>query len=334
MEIGNPLAIYFMLAVAVCALLFVLEAMRGRKALTYFASGPILAKVMEGYSRRRRAIKRTIVVAALLLLVLAWGMPRIGRGMRVIKREGADIVIAMDVSVSMYAEDVRPNRIEVAKGAIRSLISRLREDRFALVGFAGASFIHCPLTLDSGALAMFVDFLNPGVVSEQGTDIGEAVRTSLEALRSSSGRGKAILLITDGEDHDSNLADVLKQAQADGVHIYTLGVGTPGGEPIPIRDRQGNVTAYKRDQGDNVVVSKLDTDLLKEIAQATGGESYVLGLGDREVSKLAKAIEGIEKGILEQRSYEDYSEFFQFPLLLCFVLLLAEGFIGDRKRDE
>jgi Ca-activated chloride channel family protein len=331
-EIGNPMALYFVLAAVVGALLFVYEIFSTKRALAMFADSGVFSKVVKGYSRRRRIVKRVLVVIALVLLILAWAMPRVGRGTRIVKREGADIVVALDVSVSMYAEDVSPNRMEVAKRAVRTLVSRLSEDRFALVAFAGEGFIHCPLTIDSGALTMFVDFLNPGVVPEQGTNIGSAITESLAALKSSSGRGKAIVLITDGEDHGRELEDALKMAQEDGVRIYALGVGTPAGEPIPVRDRSGAVTSYKRDESDEVVVSRLDTAALKRIARATGGESYALGLGDKEIAKLARSIEGIEKGVLEQRTYEDYAEMFQIPLLLCFVLLAMEGFIGDKVK--
>jgi Ca-activated chloride channel family protein len=332
MEMGNALALYFILAAAAGALLFGYEIVATKQAMAMFADSGIFSKVVRGYSRRRRIVKRVLMVIALVLLILGWAMPRLGRGTRIVKREGADVVIALDVSVSMYAEDVSPNRMEVAKRAVRTLISRLGEDRFALVGFAGEGFIHCPLTIDSGALAMFVEFLTPGVVPDQGTNIGSAITESLAALKSSSGRGKAIVLITDGEDHGRELEDAIKMAQSDGVRIYTLGVGTPAGEPIPVRDRGGTVTSYKRDEGDDVVVSKLDTALLRRIARTTGGDSYILGLGDKEIAKLARSIEEIEKGVLEQRTYEDYAELFQIPLLLCFVLLAAEAFIGDKVK--
>jgi Ca-activated chloride channel family protein len=332
-EIGNPTAIYFIALVAGAVILFIYEMAWAKRAMMRFVSAKIVTKVLRGYSRRRRILRRGFVIVALLLLILAWAMPRVGRGMRIVKREGADIVVALDVSVSMYAEDVRPNRMEVAKRAVRNLISRLEDDRFALVGFAGAGFIHCPLTLDSGALTMFVDFLNPGVVSDQGTNIGAAISESLRALESSSGRGKAIVIVTDGEDHGKDLDEAIRMAQADNVRVFTLGVGTPAGEPIPLRDRVGNVTAYKRDQADNVVVSKLDPDALRHIARATGGESYTLGLGDREISRLARSIKGMEKGILEERTFESYVELFQIPLVMCLALLLAEAFVGERKKN-
>lgn len=334
MEIGNPTALYFLALVGLGALLFAFEMAWARRTLARFARGDVAAKVLKGFSRRRRVVRHVLVISALLLLVLAWAMPRVGRGMRVIKREGTDVVIALDVSVSMLAEDVSPSRMEVAKRAVDGLISRLPEDRFALVGFAGEAFVHCPLTTDAGALAMFVDFLNPGVTPEQGTNIGAAIGAGLEALGGSSGRGKAIIIVTDGEDHVGNLEGPLREAEAANVRIFTLGVGTPAGEPIPIRDRAGNVTSYKRDESDNVVVSRLDTDVLEEIARTTGGESYVLGLGDRAMSKIARAIEGMEKGVLEERTFESYLELFQVPLALCFALLLVEAVVGERKHEK
>jgi len=333
LELGNPTALYFLGLVALGALLFALEMLSSQRAVERFAATSVLDKILKGFSRRRKILKRSLMVLALLFLIIAWAMPRAGRGTRVVKREGADIVVALDVSTSMLAEDVSPNRMEVAKQAVINLILRLPNDRFALVGFAGASFIHCPLTLDKDALAMFVDSMSPGAVSQQGTDVGAAVTECLKALESSSGRGKAIVLITDGEDHGSGIDAAVDRAEADGVRIYTAGIGTAGGEPIPIRDAQGNVRAYKRDERDEVIVTRLDEGMLDRLAGRTGGESFRLGVGEREIAKLAKAIESLESGVFEERTFEDYVELFPVPLLLCFLLLVAEAFVGDRMRN-
>jgi Ca-activated chloride channel family protein len=322
LELGNPAALYFLGLVALGAVLYALELLSSKRAVRQFAAPSVVGKILKGFSRRRKILKRVLVVLALLSRVIAWAMPRVGQGTRVVKREGADVVVALDVSTSMLAEDVSPNRMEVAKQAVINLILRLPNDRFALVGFAGASFIHCPLTLDKDALAMFVDFMNPGVVSQQGTNIGAAVTESLKALESSSGRGKAIVLITDGEDHGRGTEAALDRAEADGVRIYAVG----------IRDAKGNIRAYKRDERDEVIVTRLNEGTLDRLAGATGGESFRLGGGEREVAKLAKAIESLEKGVFEERTFEDYVELFPVPLLLCFLLLVAEAFVGDKVR--
>jgi Ca-activated chloride channel family protein len=332
LELGNPTAIYFLGLAALGAVLFALEVLSSGRGLRRFAASRLMGMIVKGYSRRRKILKRCIIVLALVFLVIAWAMPRLGRGTRIVKREGADVVIALDLSTSMLAEDVSPNRMEVAKQAVINLILRLPDDRFALVGFAGDSFINCPLTLDKDALAMFVDFMNPGVVSQQGTNIGAAITESLKALESSTGRGKAIVLITDGEDHGGGADAAMHRAEAEGVRIYAVGIGTAVGEPIPLRDATGNIRAYKRDDRDEVIVTRLDEGMLDRLASATGGESFRLGAGDREIAKLAKAIEGLEKGVFEERTFEDYVELFPVPLLLCFLLLVVESFVGDRVR--
>jgi Ca-activated chloride channel family protein len=140
------------------------------------------------------------------------------------------------------------------------------------------------------------------------------------------------VIITDGEDHGSKLDAALERAASEDVRIYALGIGTPGGEPIPIRDTRGNVSAYKRDESDGVIVSKLDESVLDRLGEATGGESFRIGSGEREISRLARAIQSLEKGVFEQRSFEDYIEVFPLPLALCFLLLVAEAFVGDRIR--
>ncbi|HVP57455.1 MAG TPA: VWA domain-containing protein [bacterium] len=333
MEFGNHLAIYLIWIAAAGALLFVWELRWTSRALARFVSAGVLPKVARGYSRRRKILKRALVVAALATLILAWGMPRVGKGMRVVKREGADVVIALDLSASMLTPDVKPSRIELARRAIETLSARLGGDRLALVGFADDAFIYCPLTLDESALAMFVDYLSPDVVADQGTNVGRAIDESLKALQTSSGKGKAIVIVTDGEDHGQQVDEAVKLARDQGVRIYSLGVGTEAGEPIPLLDARGNVAGYKRDREDNVVVSKLDVGLLRELARATGGESFLLGPAEREVTKIADDIHNIEKGVVEQRSFEQYMELFQIPLAISLLLLLGEGLIGEKRRN-
>lgn len=333
METGNNLAVYLAWLVLVAAGLFALEVASTRKALARFVSAGILPKIVKGYSRRRKIAKRAMIVACLGLLIFAWAMPRVGKGMRVVKREGADVVIALDLSASMMTQDVKPNRLEAAKRAAETLVSRLQGNRIALVGFADDGFIYCPLTLDESAISMFLDYLGPNVVVDQGTGLGNAVAKSLEALKISSGKGKAVVMITDGEDHGGVVEDAIKAAADQGVRVYTLGVGTESGEPIPVFDAKGNVSGYKRDRGDNVVVSRLNMSLLRQIATGTRGESLVLGSGEREIAKVAAGVQGIEKGVLEQRSFEHYVELFQIPLGLALLLLVGEGLVGEKRKD-
>ncbi|MFZ1946677.1 MAG: VWA domain-containing protein [bacterium] len=333
MEIGNPTALYFIWAAVAAALLYALELAWARRALGGLVSAGVLPKVIKGYSRPRKAIKRGLVVAALVLLVLSWAAPRVGKGMKMVKRQGADVVIALDLSSSMLAEDVKPNRLTAAKRAAETLVSRLGANRVALVGFADAAFIYCPLTLDASAVLMFLDYLSPDVIVDQGTDLADALAKSLDALKSSSGKGKAVLLVTDGEDHGPGLDEVRRLAADQGVRVYTLGVGTERGEPVPVFDAKGAVAGYKRDKGDNVVVSKLNTSVLAELARSTGGEHLVLGPGQAEISRLAADVQGLEKGVLEQRAFEHYIELFQIPLSLALALLVGESLLAEKRKS-
>ena len=333
MEIGNHFALYFLGAAALAAILFAVEMAWSRKALASLVSAEIMPKVVRGYSPARKIVKRALVVACVALLVLAWAMPRVGMGTRVVSREGADVVLALDLSSSMMTEDVKPNRLEAAKRTAETLISRLGGNRIALVGFADDGFIYCPLTLDESALAMFLDYLGPRAVVDQGTNLGNAIGKSLEALKISTGKGRAVVLITDGEDHGGSVEDAIKEAKSRNVLVFALGVGTESGEPIPVFDAKGNVSGYKRDKSDNVVVSRLNLPLLKEIARATGGESFVVGSGTKEITRVVSGIEGVEKGTLEQRSFEHYAELFQFPVGLALLLLVGESLVAERRKN-
>ncbi len=332
-EFGNPEGWYLAIGLAVAVVAIIYGSLLCRRAMRRFADSSLLARLLENHSRRRRLLKRILIVSAFMLLVLAITMPRMGRGTRIVKREGADIVVALDVSLSMLAEDVEPSRMEVAKQAVRTLISMLPDDRFALVGFAGDSFIHCPLTLDKGAIAMFLDYLEPGSVPVQGTDIGRAIETATQALKASKGRGKAIVLITDGEDHGDDLDKALEAAKSQDIKIFAVGIGTQSGEPIPIRDSQGNVIMYKKDEKDKVVVSKLNASLLKRIATEAGGESFVITASNKGVGKLARALAHVEKGLIEEQSYENYQELFQVPLVFALALLIIEAMIADGRKN-
>ncbi len=333
MEFGNPRAFYFMAAAAAAALILVHEILWSDRTIRRLVSREVFEKTVAGYSRRRKIVKRLLLVAVTVLIVAAWAMPRMGRGMRIVKREGSDVVIALDISASMYAEDVKPNRMEVAKRAMSSLVAQLADHRIALVAFAGDAFVHCPLTLDHGALIMFLDFLRPGLASDEGTDLGRAIEVSLEALETSE-KGKSIVLVTDGEDHGQGLDRALERARDLGVRIYAVGVGTEAGEPIPLKDAEGNVLDYKRDDGGDVVVSRMDRAALRRIGRETGGGAYVLSLGGREVSQVARAIASLEKGVLEERKFESYLELFQVPLGLGLLLLVVECFVGERVRED
>ncbi|MGQ9604342.1 MAG: VWA domain-containing protein [bacterium] len=333
LEFGNPGGRYFSIIVIAVALLMLYAEFVTSRLLRRLGDNPLVRNLLVNYSRSRHILKRIGLTLAISLLVFGLCMPRVGQGVRILKREGCDVCIALDLSMSMLAEDIKPNRIEAAKEAIGRLISLLPDDRFALVGFAGDAFIHCPLTPDHDAISMFLDFLEPGVMAEQGTDIGRAITVCLDALASGTGGGKAIVLFSDGEDHAKTIQDALRIAASQDVKILTVGVGSEVGEPIPVRDREGRIATYKRDSEDKVVISRLDKGLLTKIAESTGGEAFMMRGAGGTVDRIARSLSKIEDALLEQRTFLRYSELFQIPLGICLAILVLEVLVPDgRKR--
>jgi Ca-activated chloride channel family protein len=314
------------------ALFFIWTARRRRRDLDRLIGPKLSGRLAASVSRRRRTWKSIFLLLALLTAVLALARPQYGQKLRMIQRKGIDIVIALDTSDSMLAEDIKPNRLERAKQEIASLIDRLRGDRIALVAFAGEAFVQCPLTSDYGAAKMFLDIIDQSI--EPGTAIGQAIRTGTAVFQDKERKYKAIILITDGEDHRSDPLAVAEEAAQEGVRIYAIGVGSPGGTPIPIRDQQGDLIEYKKDQKGQTVLSRLDEVTLQRIARETGGRYYRATTGEMELERILEELEGMEKKELASQEYDLREDRYQYFLLATVILLSAEAALGDRRRRK
>jgi len=251
-----------------------------------------------------------------------------------VKREGQDIMIALDLSLSMMAEDIKPNRLEKAKHEIGSLIEKLQGDRIGLIGFAGKAFIQCPLTLDYGAAKMFLDIMEPDLIPVPGTGLGEAIKKALESYVEKERKYKVLILITDGEDHLGEPLKVAKIAGQEGVVIYTVGVGSLQPEPIPMYDERGNDLGLKRDRNGEVVMTKLDELTLEKIALETGGKYYRATAGEVELDKIYDHISQMEKKSLASKQFTQFEERFQELLGLVLFLLILEVMIPERRRSR
>ena len=264
-------------------------------------------------------------------MIFALADPKWGFHIEEVKRRGIDLIIALDVSKSMLAEDVKPSRLGRAKLEIESLLESLRGDRVGLVTFAGSSFIQCPLTLDYSTVKLFLEDVSIESIPRGGTDVGGAIRKSVEAFQGEEAGDRVVLLITDGEDHGETLDAALSEAKEKEIKIYPVGIGKTEGAPIPIEGEKGQVQ-YLRDRGGAVVLSKLDLGLLERIASATGGGGGVIGSGDFSVEDLyEKSIAKLEKGELGSTQKKEYHHRFQWPLAAGFILLYLEGLISERK---
>jgi len=259
--------------------------------------------------------------------------PQIGTKLEKVKREGIDIVFALDVSKSMLAEDLKPNRLANAINEIKAFISHQTDDRVALTVFAGDAFLMCPLTLDYDAFLMFLASVDVSIVDEPGTDVARAIDVSQGALMGDTPRYKAIIIVTDGEQTGpGDPIDEADKAAKKGVRIFAIGVGTPGGAPIPVKDRAENIVGYKKDQTGAIVTSRLDEAMLSNIAERTGGKYFPARPGREELRKILKEIEKMGKKELESMIFSHYDERFYYPLGAAIVMLALFWILPERKK--
>jgi Ca-activated chloride channel family protein len=291
----------------------------------------MLEFLSRSYSRTGRVTKFLFLLIALIFIIFAAARPQWGTHAVMMKREGLDIMIILDTSSSMEAEDMKPNRLEKAKQEIRGIVERLAGDRIGLVLFAGQSFIHCPLTLDYSAFNIFMDVVDTDIIPTQGTAIGQAIETALRGFDQKERKYKVAILLTDGEDHDTKPLEAAEAAKEQGVRIFAIGIGSVRGEPIPIKNRRGDVMGYKKDEEGSVVMTRLDEATLQQVAETTGGQYYRATAGEMELDRIYDEILDMEKKELEGRLMTQYEDRFQYPLAAGVFFLIIEFMVTDRK---
>ncbi len=323
--------LYLLVLIPLLAVFYVLAFRWKRRAMERFGHLPLLQKLAANTSRRRQVLKAVLVVLAAGLMVLSLARPQVGTKLEEVKRSGVDIVVALDVSLSMQAEDVKPNRLAKAKREIQQFIARLEGDRIGLVAFAGEAFLQCPLTLDYGAAEMFLDIMEPSLIPTPGTAIGEAIAVAMKVFEQKERKHKVLVLVTDGEDHGSDPVEMAKQAARDGIVIYTIGIGSVEGVPIPVYDQRGQLIDYKKDRSGQRVTSRLDEITLQKIAQETGGAYYRATGGAMELDKIYERIAKMEKKELGSLRFSQFEDRFQYLLGMLLVLLIVEPLIPERR---
>lgn len=301
-----------------------------RKKQREFGDLELVRKLSPEKSTFKPVLKLTVVLVAMAALIVALVNPRIGTKMETVKREGIDIVFAMDVSKSMLAEDVAPSRLEKSKQVVSQIINQLGSDRIGIVAYAGSSFPVLPITTDYGVAKMYLQNMNPGMVSSQGTSLDEAIEMATGYFEKDSKTSKLLILISDGEDHSEGAQDAAEEAKKAGLKIITIGIGTEKGGPIPLK-RNGVVESFQRDRDNEVVVTKLNPESLKAIAKATKG-GYINGNSTKEVLEyVKKALDNIEKTEFESTQMADFESQFQWFLGIAFTLLFIDVFFLERK---
>ncbi len=331
MQFGNPQS-FWLLALAPVLVVFLVWAFRARRrALERFATQPLVQRLADSVRPAARRWKAVFIVTVVVLATLALTRPRWGFEWREVKHKGVDVFVLLDVSKSMLTEDVRPNRLTQAKYAVQDLLEKLRGDRIGLVAFAGTAFVQCPLTVDYEAFRLTLKDADPRIIPRGGTAIGAAIRTALKAFEAGEGRDHAIVLITDGEETESDALAAADEAAKAGVKIYAIGVGTAEGELIPVRE-EGKPMEFLKDREGKVVKSRLDEETLKQLALKTGGIYVRSAAGDFGMDTIYdKGIAQLRRTEYEARLQKRYFERFQWPLGLAFVLLVLESFVSDRR---
>ena len=332
MRFADPYNFVLLIGVLLLGIFMFWALARKKRALKRFGDLPLLMRMSPFISFPRQRTKAILLILALAFVVLALARLQFGTHMEMLKREGIDIMVALDVSNSMLAQDIKPSRMEKAKQELRSIIERLKGDRIGIIVFAGEAFVQCPLTLDYGAAKMLLDAADNTSVSIQGTSIAAAIEMAQKSFDQREKSHKVLLLLTDGEDLAGGAEKAADEARQDGIRIYTIEIGNPAGQPIPVLDRSGNQVGFKKDENGEVIISKLDESTLQKLALATGGKYYNISAGELELDKIFGDISKMEKKEQEGTLVTQYDDRYQWPLLVALFLIIVEFFVPERKR--
>lgn len=300
-----------------------------RQNLQRMGDPDTVERVISPLSKRRFWVKNGLLATALGLLAMAAANPQRGVRQKTIAQKSADVMIVFDISTSMLAQDVAPSRLELSRIFARRLVQALAGERIGIVFFAGEAFLQMPLSTDYQAANMFLRSASPELVSEQGTAIPEAINLAVRSFEANPGAGRAVVLITDGENHDEDAIRHAEAANKDGTILYTVGAGTTEGGTIPMPDG-----TKKRDENNEVVKTALNEDLIRDLAQAGGGKSFFVNQGQAAIDALSSDIKQLQKRDIEMRSTTDFESFFQFLLLPAIILLLVEQWIYWRPKTK
>jgi Ca-activated chloride channel family protein len=329
-EIDESKYLWLLCIIPVLVLIFLFNLYWKRRKQREFGDLAIVRKLSPERSLFKHTLKFVVVVLAIGSLAIALANPKIGTKVETVKREGIDIVFAIDISKSMLCEDVTPNRLEKSKQLVSQIMNSLAGDRVGIVVYAGSAFKILPITSDYGAAKMYLQSINTDMISSQGSALDEAIKLSIDVFDKDTKTSKLIVMLSDGEDHSEGAEDAAEDAKKANVKIITIGVGTPKGGPIPIK-RNGVVESFKRDRNDEVVVTKLNKQALETIAQnAKGG--YVYGGSAKNVTDYVRnELDKIQKTEFESTQMSNFESQFQWFLGIALLLLLLDVFFLERK---
>lgn len=324
---AHPDTLYLLVLLPLLIALFIWGRAKRKRQLRKFGEEMLMEQLMPNVSPKRPVWKFYVFLFAIAAMIFVVAGPQFGSKLQTTKRQGVELIIALDVSNSMLAEDIKPNRLERAKQAISQMVDKLGNDKIGLIVFAGDAYTQLPITTDYASAKMFLSTINTGIVPTQGTAIGKAINLGIRSFGPQEDVSRAIIVITDGENHEDDAIKAAEAAQEKGILVYTIGMGSAKGAPIPM----GNSNAFRKDREGNIVITKLDGKMLQEIAIAGGGKSIRANNTKVGLSELLKEINKMEKSEIEAKVYSDYDDQFQWLAWIAFALLIFEIFILERK---
>lgn len=334
MEFARSEIVFGLLILPVIVLIFIWHIYRQRKRMRSFTDPVFHPILIPGYSPGRQWVKFSLTLLALALLIIALAGPRVGVTLKEVKKEGSEIIIALDVSNSMLAEDIKPNRLEVAKQSLNRMLNEMENDKIGLIVFAGDAYTQIPVTTDYGAARLFLNTVSTNMVSKQGTAIGSAIELATRSFTPETdgnegfASSRALIIITDGENHEGNALNAAEAAADKGIVIHTIGLGDPDGVPLPVSPGSSQ---FRKDSEGRVVVSKLDENTLKQIASIANGFYLRAGNNSAGLSQLLGKLDELEKEEFSARVFSEYAERYQYFLAAVLILLLLEYLISYRK---
>ncbi len=330
-QLDEKLYLYLLGIIPIMVLLFLMVQVWKKSKQREFANSKLLKKLAPERSSFKATIKLITLLAGLSFLVLALVNPKIGTKLETVKREGVDIVFAVDVSKSMLAEDIAPNRLEKAKRLVSEIINQLASDRIGIIAYAGQAFPQLPITTDYGAAKMFLQSMNTEMLSSQGTAINSAIDLAATYYDDAEQTNRVLFIISDGEDHsEGSTAEAVERAVQNGIQIYTIGVGKAKGAPIPIK-RNGVVESLKKNSEGEVVISRLNEPVLAQIANTGNGEYINGSYTEDAVSFIKEELAKMDKKEFEAKQFAEYKDQFQWFLAIAAFFLFLDIFILDRK---
>ena len=323
----EPAYLYLLLLLPLLAAFYLYSNYRKRKAIRKFGDPVLMAQLMPDVSKYRPDVKFWLLFTAIGLFSVLLARPQFGSKLETVKRKGVEVMIALDISNSMLAQDVQPSRLEKAKRLISKLVDGMENDKVGMIVFAGDAFTQLPITSDYISAKMFLESISPSLISKQGTAIGAAINLAARSFTPQEGVGRAIVVITDGENHEGGAVEAAKEAAKKGIQVNVLGVGLPDGAPIPIEGSND----FRRDREGNVIVTRLNEAMCQEIAKEGNGIYVRVDNSNSAQKAINQEINKMAKSDVESKVYTDYNEQFQVIAWMILLLLLVEMLILDRK---